>query len=37
MTVDPAMSADTSTNDELMEAPCNGDEGTLATLVERHQ
>ena len=31
------MSADTPTNDELMEAARNGDQGTLAALVERRR
>jgi hypothetical protein len=37
MNVHPAMSADTFTNDELMEAAHNGGEGALATLVECHR
>jgi RNA polymerase sigma-70 factor, ECF subfamily len=31
------MSADTRTNEELLEAARNGDEGALAVLVERHR
>jgi RNA polymerase sigma-70 factor (ECF subfamily) len=31
------MSADTRTNEELLEAARNGDEGALAALVERHR
>jgi RNA polymerase sigma-70 factor (ECF subfamily) len=31
------MSADTRTNEELLDAACNGDEGALAILVERHR
>ena len=31
------MSADAPTNDELLEAARNGDEGALAALVERHR
>jgi RNA polymerase sigma-70 factor (ECF subfamily) len=31
------MSADTPTNDELLDAARNGDEGALAVLVERHR
>ncbi len=31
------MTADTPTNDELLEAARNGDEGALAALVERHR
>src|SRR5262245_5927488 len=31
------MSADTRTNEELLNAARNGDEGTLAILVERHR
>ncbi len=32
-----AMSADDRTNEELLEAACNGDESALAVLVERHR
>ena len=32
-----AMSADTRTNEELLDAARNGDEGALAVLVERHR
>jgi RNA polymerase sigma-70 factor, ECF subfamily len=35
--VDFAMSADTRTNEELLDAAGNGDEGALAVLVERHR
>jgi RNA polymerase sigma-70 factor (ECF subfamily) len=35
--MDSAMSADTPGNDELLEAARKGDEGALATLVERHR
>jgi len=31
------MSADTRTNEELLDAACNGDDGALAALVERHR
>jgi RNA polymerase sigma-70 factor (ECF subfamily) len=31
------MSADTPTNEELLDAARNGDEGALAVLVERHR
>jgi RNA polymerase sigma-70 factor (ECF subfamily) len=31
------MSADTRTNEELLHAACNGDEGALAVLVEHHR
>src|SRR3989440_4297972 len=31
------MSADTRTNEELLDAARNGDEGALAVLVERHR
>jgi RNA polymerase sigma-70 factor (ECF subfamily) len=31
------MSADTRSNEELLEAACNGDEAALAVLVERHR
>src|SRR6516162_6201505 len=31
------MSADTPTNEELLDATRNGDEGPLAVLVERHR
>src|SRR5690348_12707899 len=34
---DPAMSADTPTNEDLLEAARKGDEGALAALVERHR
>jgi RNA polymerase sigma-70 factor (ECF subfamily) len=35
--MDSAMSADTPSNDDLLEAARNGDEAALATLVERHR
>src|SRR5262245_54895901 len=35
--MDSATSADTPTNDQLLEAARNGDEAALATLVERHR
>jgi RNA polymerase sigma-70 factor (ECF subfamily) len=35
--MDSAMSADTRTNEDLLDAACNGDEGALAVLVERHR
>src|SRR5215471_3728614 len=35
--MDSAMSADTPTNEELLEAARQGDEGALAALVERHR
>src|SRR5215831_13106662 len=31
------MSANTRTNEELLDAACNGDDGALAALVERHR
>jgi RNA polymerase sigma-70 factor, ECF subfamily len=31
------MNADTRTNDQLLDAACNGDEDALAVLVERHR
>ena len=31
------MSADSQTNEELLDAARNGDEGALAVLVERHR
>jgi RNA polymerase sigma-70 factor, ECF subfamily len=31
------MSADSRTNEELLDAACNGDEGALAILVQRHR
>ena len=31
------MSGDTRTNEELLDAARNGDEGALAVLVERHR
>src|SRR5215472_8812662 len=35
--MDSAMSPDTRTNEELLDAARNGDEGALAVLVERHR
>ena len=35
--MDSTMSADTRTNEELLDAARNGDEGALAVLVERHR
>jgi RNA polymerase sigma-70 factor (ECF subfamily) len=35
--MDSAMSADTRTNEELLDAARHGDEGALAALVERHR
>jgi hypothetical protein len=35
--MDSAMSAGAPTNDQLLEAARNGDEGALAVLVERHR
>src|SRR5712672_3574244 len=35
--MDSFMSADTRTNEELLDAARNGDEGALAVLVERHR
>jgi RNA polymerase sigma-70 factor (ECF subfamily) len=35
--MDPAMSADNRTNEELLDAARNGDEGALAILFERHR
>src|SRR5216684_4427758 len=35
--MDSAMSADPRTNEELLDAARNGDEGALAILVERHR
>jgi len=31
------MTADTRTNEELLDAACHGDEGALAVLVDRHR
>src|SRR6516164_9788657 len=33
----PDMSADTPTNEDLLDAARNGDQGALAALVERHR
>jgi RNA polymerase sigma-70 factor (ECF subfamily) len=35
--MDPSMSADSRSNDELLDAARDGDEGALAVLVERHR
>src|SRR5512137_40460 len=35
--MDPSMSADPRTNEELMDAARNGDEAALAVLVDRHR
>src|SRR5215470_5992297 len=35
--MDSAMSADAPSNDELLEAARNGDEGALAALIDRHR
>jgi RNA polymerase sigma-70 factor (ECF subfamily) len=35
--MDPTMSADPRTNEQLLDAARNGDEGALAVLVERHR
>src|ERR1700756_4242383 len=35
--MEPIMSADTRTNEELLDAARNGDEDALAVLVERHR
>src|SRR5262244_2661924 len=35
--MDSAMSADTPSNDHLLDAARNGDESALATLVDRHR
>src|SRR5215470_9841079 len=35
--MDPTMSADTRTDEELLDAARNGNEGALAVLVERHR
>jgi RNA polymerase sigma-70 factor (ECF subfamily) len=35
--MDSSMSADTPSDDDLLDAARNGDEGALATLVERHR